>query len=84
VLTRLLGDARTCCSASLADRLAALPPGLRFAANAFDILFDGFDFRGTFQHDVGTGFAGMYGVFANGRWGLGRMLPGRFEVPSNV
>ena len=37
------------------------------AAFAQDILFDGWDFQGTLQHDVGTGFAGQFGVFMNGR-----------------
>ncbi|PRW05792.1 cytosolic phosphoglucose isomerase isoform A [Chlorella sorokiniana] len=34
---------------------------------AQDILFDGWDFVGNLQHDVGTGFAGQLGVFMNGR-----------------
>ena len=37
------------------------------AAFAQDILFDGWDFQGSLQHDVGTGFAGQFGVFMNGR-----------------
>ena len=36
------------------------------AAFAQDILFDGWDFIGTLEHDVGTGFAGQFGVFMNG------------------
>jgi len=55
-------------------------PCSRHAAFAQDILFDGWDFIGTLEHDVGSGFAGQFGVFMNGlssdgnldlhRWGL--------------
>jgi hypothetical protein len=43
------------------------------AAHAYDVLFDGFDFRGTLQHDVGTGMAGQFGVFSNGRLSDGNL-----------